>query len=98
MKILLTKDKNRRDQYSLFEKKRVILKAILNDLDLSKNLRNAIYKRLLQLPKNSSRTKITNRCVITNRSKSVYKQFKMSRIVFRDLALKGQLVGVRKAS
>ena len=98
MKILLTKDKNRRDQYLLFEKKRVILKAILNDLDLPKNLRNAIYNRLLQLPRNSSITRINNRCVLSNRSKSVYKHFKMSRIVFRDLALNGQLVGVKKAS
>lgn len=98
MKILLTKDKNRRNQYLLFEKKRRILKSIINNLDLPKNIRYSIYKRLISLPSNTSKLKMKHRCVISNRSKSVYRKFRMSRIVFRDLASNGQLMGVKKAS
>lgn len=98
MKALLIKDKNRRNKYLLLEKKKYILKFIINNLKLSKNLRYSAYKRLMNLPKDSSITRINNRCVMTNRSKSVYKKFKISRIVLRDLALNGKLVGVKKAT
>lgn len=98
MKVLLTKDKNRRNQYLLFEKKRRILKSIINNLEIPKSLRYAIYKKLINLPTNTSKLKIKQRCVISNRSKAVYKKFRMSRIVFRDLASNGQLMGVKKAS
>ena len=98
MKILLIKDKNRRNQYLLFEKKRRILKTIINNLNLPKSLRYSIYNRLKNLPADTSKLKIKHRCVISNRSKSVYKKFRMSRIVFRTLASNGQLMGVKKAS
>lgn len=98
MKVLLTKDKNRRNQYLLFEKKKIILKYILNNLNLPKNIRFSIYKRLLELPKDASITRLRNRCVLTNRSRGVYGKLKMSRIAFRELALSGNLVGIKKAS
>ena len=46
MKVLLTKDKNKRNQYLLFEKKKLVLKYIVNNLNLSKKLRFSIYKNL----------------------------------------------------
>jgi ribosomal protein S14 len=98
MKILLTKDKNRRNQYLLFEKKKIILKYIINNLNLPKNIRFSVYKRLSKLPKDASITKIRNRCALTNRPRGVYKKLRLSRIAFRNLALSGNLVGIKKAS
>lgn len=98
MKVLLTKDLNRRNQYLLFEKKKIILKYIINNLNLPKNLRSIVYRRLLELPTDASITKLCNRCVLSNRSRGVYGKLKLSRILFRELALSGDLIGVKKAS
>jgi small subunit ribosomal protein S14 len=53
---------------------------------------------LSRLPRNSSATRIKNRCAITGRARSFYRRFGISRIAFRELALLGQIPGVRKAS
>ena len=98
MQILLTKEKNRCNTYLVFEKKKRILKTILNNTNLPIKLRYKIYKKLIKLPKDSSITKITRRCVISNRSRPVYKKIRLSRITFRELALDGALVGIKKAS
>lgn len=98
MKGKFYKDKFRRHLYQSFEKKKIILKALYKNENLPKEIRYKAYFILKTLPKNSSITRIRNRCIITNRSKAIYKKFKMSRLVFRNLASKGYLVGVRKAS
>ena len=53
---------------------------------------------LSRLPRNSSPTRIKNRCALTGRARSYYRRFGISRIMFRELALLGQVPGVRKAS
>jgi len=53
---------------------------------------------LSRLPRNSSPTRLKNRCALTGRARSFYRRFGISRIALRDLALKGQIPGVRKAS
>jgi small subunit ribosomal protein S14 len=53
---------------------------------------------LSRLPRNSSPTRIKNRCALTGRARSFYRRFGISRIALRELALKGQIPGVRKAS
>lgn len=98
MKVLFIKDKNKRHQYFLLEKKKIFYKYIINNLKLPKKIKILIYKKMLNLPLNSSQVRISNRCVISNRSKSVYRKFKLSRIVLRDLASKGDLMGIKKAS
>ena len=57
---------------------------------------NSYY--LGKLPKNSARHRIKNRCILTNRSKSIYRDYKLSRIVIRKLALEGNLTGVKRSS
>lgn len=98
MKILLTKDKNKRTKYLLFEKKKRILKSLIQNLSINNNIRTHAYKKYISLPTDSSITKIRNRCVISNRPRSVYKKFKISRLVLRDLSLQGNLMGIKKAS
>jgi len=54
--------------------------------------------KLQSLPKNSSACRVRNRCEITGRPRSFYRKFKLSRIKFRELALKGMIPGVTKSS
>ena len=56
------------------------------------------YAALAKLPRDSSATRSRMRCQITGRSRAVYRKFKVCRIVLRDLALAGQIPGLRKAS
>ena len=51
-----------------------------------------------KLPKNSNRIRVRNRCNVTGRPRGVYRKFGLSRITFRELALKGLIPGVSKAS
>lgn len=56
------------------------------------------YAALGKLPKNSSPTRLKNRCAVTGRPRGYMRKFNMSRIAFRELAHKGQLPGVKKSS
>lgn len=56
------------------------------------------YIALAKLPRNSSKTRLHNRCNVTGRPHAVLRKFGVSRIVFRDLAYKGHIPGVKKAS
>ncbi len=53
---------------------------------------------LQKLPRNSSPTRVRNRCLITGRGKGVYRKFGLCRNMFRLLALEGKIPGMRKAS
>nr|QIQ23006.1 ribosomal protein S14 [Coleochaete scutata] len=65
---------------------------------MSYKIRSEYGLKLAKLPRNSSRTRIRNRCIITGRSRSILKTFRISRIMFRTLASEGNLVGIRKSS
>ncbi|WP_173918815.1 30S ribosomal protein S14 [Halobacillus sp. Marseille-Q1614] len=56
------------------------------------------YEALRKLPKDSSPTRLNNRCEVTGRPRGYMRKFKMSRIAFREFAHKGQLPGVKKSS
>lgn len=56
------------------------------------------YLELQKLPRSSSSTRVRNLCALTGRSRSVYRKFKISRIMLRELALQGKIPGMRKAS
>ena len=56
------------------------------------------YVALRKLPRDSSPTRLTTRCEVTGRPRGVLKKFKLSRIKFREMAHKGQIPGVKKAS
>ncbi len=56
------------------------------------------YERLQSLPKNASPVRLHNRCKITGRPKGYMRQFGLSRIQFREMASKGLIPGVKKAS
>ncbi|MDR1668101.1 MAG: 30S ribosomal protein S14 [Bacteroidales bacterium] len=56
------------------------------------------FQKLATLPRNSSTVRLHNRCLLTGRPKGYMRQFGISRIVFREMASKGLIPGVKKAS
>ncbi len=56
------------------------------------------WKALDELPKNSSRVRLKNRCQITGRPRGYVRYFGLSRIMLRDMALNGKIPGLKKAS
>lgn len=96
MKSLLHKDQKRRKLYQKFEEKRYFLNYIINNLKIDKSLRTDAYNQLILFSRNSSKTRVRNRCTLTNRPRAVYKKFKISRLMFRELSLKGEIPGIKK--
>lgn len=94
MKSAVTRDKKRRTLFKDYEEKRLALKVLqrLNPSDVR------VQQGLNELPHNSSKTRIRNRCVLTGRSRSVWRTFRISRIQLRKLALEGLLMGVKRSS
>ena len=78
--------------------KRQELKKIVRSLNVSEEDRHAAKETLNKLPKNSSPTRLRNRCKITGRPRGYLRKFQMSRICFRELANNGTIPGVFKAS
>ena len=78
--------------------KRLALKAVINDLTKPIEERFKATAKLAALPRNSSATRIHNRCQLTGRPHAVYRKLKLSRIMLRDLASFGQIPGMVKSS
>ena len=81
-----------------YAKKRAELKATINNPDTSIEERDIAVNKLDKLPKSSSPIRLRNRCFITGRPRGIIRRFKLSRLSFRELALKGEIPGVTKAS
>jgi small subunit ribosomal protein S14 len=77
---------------------RAELKAIANDVNLLQDDRMEARRELARLPRDSNPNRIRNRDSATGRPRGYIRHFGLSRISFRDMALKGLLPGVRKAS
>lgn len=86
MKYLLVKDRRRRILYALYERRRNVLLSLVQKLSLSQSLRVQVYRALLAIPRDTSRTRIRNRCTLTGRPRAVYRLFGLSRLMFRKLA------------
>jgi small subunit ribosomal protein S14 len=78
--------------------KRAALKEIARNLDLPMEERFKARLKLAKLPRNSSETRLHNRCQITGRPHGYYRKLKVSRIALRDLASFGQIPGMVKSS
>ena len=98
MKKLLEKDKKNRKKLKKFEKKKFILKTILNNLSLSNFIRFNAFYSLNKLSNKTSKTVISNRCVNTINKKKFNKLTHFSRIVFLKIARNKDICGLRKSS
>ncbi len=78
--------------------KRAELKETARNLDLPMEERFKAVLKLAKLPRDSSATRLHNRCEISGRPKAYYRKLRMSRIALRDLASKGEIPGMVKSS
>ncbi len=86
MKYLILKDRRNRLLFNLYERRRKVLRAIIENRAIPLNIRNNAYNILITLPRETSSTRMRNRCILTGRSRGIYKRFGVSRIIFRKLA------------
>lgn len=85
-KSLIARDEKRRKLYEKYKAKREEFKA------------NGDYEALHKLPKNSSPVRLKNRCMFTGRSRGFHRKFGVSRLVLREMALRGEIPGLKKSS
>jgi small subunit ribosomal protein S14 len=78
--------------------KRAGLRKRLNDPEVSMEEKLEIQEEFAKLPRNSCPTRLTRRCVLTGRSHAVYRKFGLSRIMLREMTLRGELPGMKKSS
>jgi small subunit ribosomal protein S14 len=96
-KSIVERDKKRQKLFNKFYSKRAFLKTKMKESDSFDQ--KLYYQRMLQkLPKNSSRSRLHNRCIVTGRPKGYYRFFGLSRHVLREMAHEGLLPGVTKSS
>jgi small subunit ribosomal protein S14 len=74
------------------------LRAIIKNPNVSDEEKEKAIIKMQKLPRSSSASRLTNRCAVSGRPKGYMRKFGLSRITFRELALKGELPGVTKAS
>jgi small subunit ribosomal protein S14 len=92
------RDERRKRMIEKYKAKRAELRARLKDQSLSVDDKLAVQEQFAKLPRNSCPTRLNRRCAVSGRSRSYYRKFGISRIALRELALRGQLPGVRKSS
>lgn len=80
------------------EAKREALRKVLKDVDASYEEKIEARDKLNKLPRDGSYTRVMNRCSFTGRPRGYHRKFGISRNVLREMAAKGMLPGVRKAS
>ena len=97
-KSAINRNNKRRKLTAKFAVKRAKLKATAVNTKISIEERFEAQIKLAQLPRNSSKTRIHNRCELTGRSRAYYRKLRMSRIALRDLASRGQIPGMVKSS
>ena len=94
----IEKNKRRRRMTKSFAGRRSRLKAIAGDKTKPLEERFQASLKLAELPRNSSKTRIRNRCEVTGRPRGYYRKQKMSRIALRELGNKGLIPGLVKSS
>jgi small subunit ribosomal protein S14 len=94
----IEKNNRRRKMAKSYSGRRSRLKAIAKDKNKPVEERFAAALKLAELPRNSSATRIRNRCELTGRPRGFYRKHKLSRIALRELGSKGLIPGLVKSS
>lgn len=94
----IEKNKRRMKLAEQYAAKRAALKAIARDRSRPMEEQFEARLKLAEMPRNSSRTRVRNRCALTGRPRAFYRKFKLSRIALRELASVGQIPGMVKSS
>jgi small subunit ribosomal protein S14 len=95
---LKLRDQKRRKTVEKFKARRTALLEIIQDSRASDEAREEARAKLQKLPRDASPVRLRNRCAMTGRPRGVYRKFGLGRNKLRELALKGEVPGVIKAS
>lgn len=91
-------NKHRRELVARYAEKRKALKAIIMDRSKPMEERFKAQLKLNEMPRNSSKTRIRNRCEITGRPRAFYRKLRVCRNQLRELASQGRIPGMTKSS
>ena len=97
-KSMIVKNIRRKQIVERHRSKRIELKRIIKSPNTSQEDKEIAKVKLEKMPRDSNKIRIRNRCVVTGRPRAYYRKFGLSRITFREMALKGEIPGVTKAS
>jgi small subunit ribosomal protein S14 len=97
-KSVVNRDLKRRETVKKFAAKRKALIAIVADQKVSEDDRMAARLKIQALPRNASPVRLRNRCALTGRPRGVYSKFGLGRSKLRDIAMRGEVPGMTKAS
>ena len=97
-KSMIARENKRLKMVEKFSKKRFELKSIINDVSKPRQEKDIAMKKLQKLPRDASPVRLQRRCQITGRPHAVYRKFGLSRNKLRELAMKGDVPGLVKAS
>ena len=92
------RDKFRRQTVEKFKAKRAALFEIIHNVKASDEDRDAARAKLQRLPRDSSPVRLRNRCALTGRPRGVFRKFGLGRNKLREIAMRGEIPGVIKAS
>lgn len=97
-KSLTNRDQKRRATVKKYAARRAELLAIINSSKASDEERSEAREKFQQLPRNSSPVRLRNRCALTGRPRGVFRKFGLARGKLRDIAMRGEIPGITKAS
>jgi small subunit ribosomal protein S14 len=95
---VINREEKRRKTVAKFAARRAALFATINDIKRSDEERQEAREKLQQLPRNSSPVRLRNRCKLTGRPRGVFRKFGLARSKLREIAMRGEIPGVIKAS
>jgi len=95
---LKLRNQKRRKTVEKFKARRAALFDIINDARASDEAKEEARAKLQKLPRDASPVRLRNRCALTGRPRGVYRKFGLGRNKLRDLALRGEVPGIIKAS
>jgi small subunit ribosomal protein S14 len=95
---LVNREQTRRKTVAKFAARRAALLATINDSKLSDEDRQEAREKMQQLPRNSSPVRLRNRCRLTGRPRGVFRKFGLARNKLREIAMRGEIPGLIKAS
>jgi small subunit ribosomal protein S14 len=95
---VINRDLKRRKIVKKFAKKRAELQTVIDNAKISDEDRFAARQKLQQMPRDSSPTRLRNRCKLTGRPRGVFRKFGLGRNKLREIAMRGEIPGVVKAS
>lgn len=95
---LKNREEKRAKTVKRFSEKRASLLTLLRKTNLSEDERMVVRAKLQQLPRNASPSRLRNRCVLTGRPRGVFRKFGLCRGKLRDIAMRGEVPGLIKAS